>query len=59
MAKKSIKIKKSNPNVYRLSHSDIVFDCHYPDENSENAIDDITKGLNHIGVFEGINIADY
>ncbi len=37
-----------------LSHSDIHFITHYPEDNPINAINDITERLAHIGAFNGI-----
>lgn len=34
--------------------SDIAFNCHYPEENPEGALEDITNALANVGVFDGI-----
>lgn len=41
-------------NTLVLSHSDIYFSVHYPEENKLSAINDITERLAHIGAFNGV-----
>ena len=43
-----------NESVIAMSNSDISFCTHYPEENEDSAIEDITNTLNYIGVFDGI-----
>ena len=48
--------KKTTPDhTISLARSDINFFVQYPEENPEDAIDDITNALYYLGAFNGLH----
>lgn len=41
-------------DIVVLSKSDLTLRVHYPEENPKNALDDITRTMNHLELFKGI-----
>lgn len=36
--------------------SELRVTCHYPDSNSEEVLNDITRGLGYIGLFDNLEV---
>ena len=37
-----------------FSHSEISFNVHYPDDNPENFVEDITNTMDYLGLFDSL-----
>jgi hypothetical protein len=48
------KYSKSKTTIVESTFTDFEFTCHYPKENPPGAIEDITKLLKHLGVFDDL-----
>jgi hypothetical protein len=45
---------QNNKSTVHTGFTDLLFTCHYPENNPPEAVRDITRALHHVGVLDSI-----
>ena len=51
----TLKYIKDKTDVLEIGQGEMRVTCHYPENNPEDAVEDVTRSLEYMGGFDGLN----